>query len=109
MEAAGNAKAGEQFSDKMKKQTILLTFLNLTVAFALQTLHIGVLLPFSGLTEREKSMKGNLIQPAVYMALKDIESQAILPEYHLQLHINDTQVRMSQASSLKINLSTCLV
>ena len=38
-------------------------------------------------------MKGELIQPAVSMAIKDVEKKVILPGYRLQLHVNDTQVR----------------
>ena len=63
-----------------------------TLAF--QTLYIGSLYPFTGLrTGRQSSMKGELIQPAVSMAIKDVEKKAILPGYRLQLHVNDTQVR----------------
>lgn len=38
-------------------------------------------------------MKGELIQPAVSMAIEDVEKKAILPGYRLQLHANDTRVR----------------
>ena len=61
---------------------------------AIQTLHIGGLYPFSGLTNgRQSSMEGELIQPAVSMAIEDVEKKAILPGYRLQLHVNDTEVR----------------
>ena len=61
---------------------------------AIQTLHIGGLYPFSGLTNgRQSSMEGELIQPAVCMAIEDVEKKAILPGYRLQLHVNDTEVR----------------
>ena len=60
---------------------------------AVQTLHIGGLYPFGGLSNgRQSSMKGELIQPAVSMAIEDVEKKAILPGYRLQLHVNDTQV-----------------
>ena len=89
----------------MTTQSVFLTFLYLLVAHGAKCqgalaqrtpLHIGGLYPFGGLTEGEESMKGDLIQPAVNMALKDIESKAILPKYQLQLHVNDTQVRESR-------------
>lgn len=80
-----------------------MTFLCLVVAnifrfqvqtLAIQTLHIGGLYPFSGLTNgRQSSMKGELIQPAVTMAIEDVEKKAILPGYRLQLRVNDTEVR----------------
>ena len=69
---------------------------------ALQTLHVGGLFPFSGLSDSEEIfMKGDLIQTAVNMAVNDIQDQDILPGYQLQLHINDTQVR---AGKLKRNI-----
>ena len=61
---------------------------------ATQTLHVGGLYPFSGLSNgRQSLMKGDLIEPAVSMAIEDVEKKAILPGYRLQLHVNDTQVR----------------
>lgn len=83
-----------------------MTFLYLAVAYnshyqgtlALQRLHIGGLFPFGGLQETEISMKGDLIEAAVNMALKDVEDKNILPEYKLQLHVNDTQCRADHAS-----------
>ena len=87
---------------KMTRRYLFLAFLYLAVAnncqyhaktLALQVLNIGGLFPFGGVSEREVSMNGDLIQPAVNMALKDIEDKGILPGYQLQLHVNDTQVR----------------
>ena len=70
---------------------VVANIFRLTLAF--QTLYIGGLYPFTGLsTGRQSSMKGELIQPAVSMAIKDVERKAILPGYRLQLHVNDTQV-----------------
>lgn len=67
--------------------------LRFQVTRAIQTLHIGGLYPFTGLNNgRQSSMKGDLIQQAVTMAMKDVEKNAILPAYQLQLHVNDTQV-----------------
>ena len=89
----------------MTTQSFFLTFLNLFVAHSAHyqgalaqqaPLHIGGLFPFGGFTEGEESMKGDLIQPAINMALKDIESNAILPRYQIQFHVNDTQVRESR-------------
>lgn len=84
-------------------RSIFVAFLSLVVVnmfrfqvktLAVQTLHIGVLYPFSGLSNgRQSSMEGELIQPAVSMAIKDVQKKAILPGYRLQLHVNDTQVR----------------
>lgn len=84
-------------------RSIFVAFLYLVVAnifqfqmktLAIKTLYIGGLFPFSGLTNStEYSMKGELIQPAVSMAIEDVEKGAILPGYRLQLHVNDTRVR----------------
>lgn len=83
-------------------RSIFVAFLSLVVVnmfrfhvtLAVQTLHIGGLYPFSGVSNgRQSSMKGELIQPAVSMAIKDVEKKVILPGYRLQLHVNDTQVR----------------
>ena len=38
-------------------------------------------------------MKGELIRPAVCMAIKDVEKKGLLSGYRLQLLENDTQVR----------------
>jgi len=68
-----------------------------TLAF--QSLYIGGLYPFTGLsTGRQSSMKGELIQLAVSMAIEDVEKKAVLPGYRLQLHVNDTQCRADHAS-----------
>lgn len=84
-------------------RSIFVAFLYLVVAnifrfqmktLAIKTLYIGGLFPFSGLTNStESSMKGELIQPAVSMAIEDVEKKAILSGYRLQLHVNDTRVR----------------
>ena len=84
-------------------RSIFVAFLYLVVAnifrfqvktLAIKTLYIGGLFPFSGLTNSiESSMKGDLIQPAVSMAIEDVEKKAILAGYRLQLHVNDTRVR----------------
>ena len=85
----------------MTRGRIFFTFLYLAVAnslysketLALQTLNIGVLVPFDVTNERDKRMTADLILPMVEIALKDIERKALLPGYQLQLHVNDTQVR----------------
>ena len=85
----------------MTSRCIFFTFLYLAVAnslysketLALQTLHIGALVPFDVTNERDKRMTADLILPMVKIALKDIERKALLPGYRLQLHVNDTQVR----------------
>lgn len=90
----------------MTRERIFFTFLYLAVAnslysketLALQTLHIGVLVPFDVTNERDKRMTADLILPMVEIALKDIERKALLPGYQLQLHVNDTQCRTDHAS-----------
>lgn len=103
----------------MTRGRIFFTFLYLAVAnslysketLALQTLHIGVLVPFDVTNERDKRMKADLILPMVEIALEDIERKALLPGYQLELHVNDTQVRAlksaraSHASGMIIFLS----
>ena len=90
----------------MIKGSLSLAFLYLTVAsnlqyhliWAIATLHIGGLFPFSGLGGNGVSMKGDLIEKAVRMAIEDIQIKGILPGYLLQLHINDTQVRPKKST-----------
>ena len=90
----------------MIKGSLSLAFLYLTVAsnlqyhliWAISTLHIGGLFPFSGLGDDGVSMKGDLIEKAVRMAIEDVQSKGILPGYRLQLHINDTQVRPKKST-----------
>ena len=90
----------------MIKGSLSLAFLYLTVAsnlqyhliWAISTLHIGGLFPFSGLGGNGGSMKGDLIEKAVRMAIEDIQMKGILPGYLLQLHINDTQVRPKKST-----------
>ncbi|KAL9965837.1 hypothetical protein ACROYT_G029691 [Oculina patagonica] len=91
----------------MIMRSIFVTFLYLVVANilrfqvtqAIQTLHIGGLYPFTGLNnDRQSSMKGDLIQQAVSMAVKDVEKKDILSGYQLELHVNDTQCRVDHAS-----------
>lgn len=74
----------------MTRRSFCLTFPYLAVAYnshyqgilALQRLHIGGLFPFGGLQETEISKKGDLIEAAVNMALKDVEGKNILPGYN---------------------------
>ncbi|XP_044180693.1 gamma-aminobutyric acid type B receptor subunit 2-like [Acropora millepora] len=90
----------------MTRGRIFFTFLYLAVAnslysketLALQTLHIGALVPFDVTNERDKRMTADLILPMVEIALEDIERKALLPGYQLQLHVNDTQCRTDHAS-----------
>ena len=73
---------------------VVVNMFRFQVTLAIQTLHIGGLYPFSGLSNgRQSSMKGELIRPAVSMAIEDVEKKAILPGYRLHLLVNDTQVR----------------
>lgn len=85
----------------MTIKSIFVTFLHLVVADILRCqgtaeirkLHIGGLYPFTGVNNgRQSSMKGDLIQQAVTMAVEDVGKKGILPGYQLQLHVNDTQV-----------------
>ena len=41
-------------------------------------------------------MKGELVQPAVSMAIEDINRLGVLPGYRLKLHSNDTKVRRQE-------------
>ena len=90
----------------MMKRSLSLAFLYLTVAsnlqyhliWAIPKLHIGGLFPFSGVGDEGVSMKGDLIEKAVEMAIHDVQSKDILPGYQLQLHINDTRVRQTKST-----------